>query len=205
MNFLNHRYAKYFWLLALSVASLPIAGGVAYAKELIDVTGMYPNLDFRMEDVRSGTEVAPPDYRGKVVVLLFGYTTCPDVCPTELATLSSVIDRSTDLRDQISILFVTVDPNRDTPAVLKQFVEAFSPGVTGLRGTPNELALLARRYRASYTVRPSDKPENYKVDHTATVLIFDRKGQIRFLGPNGTSEADFEHDLRLLVRETSSQ
>ncbi|NEI74840.1 redoxin domain-containing protein [Rhizobium lusitanum] len=167
---------------------------------LVDVDRMYPDLDFQMIDVRTGRPVSAQNYRGKLVVLFFGYTFCPEICPTTLLTLTSVMDKQTALKDEVNVLFVSVDLKRDTQAVLKQYVESFAPNVTGLSASENELAALARRYRVAYTVNPGTSADDYTVDHTATVFLFDRDGRLRLLAPYGTSDEDFDHDLELLAQ-----
>ncbi len=166
---------------------------------LVDVDNMYPKLEFQMTDARTGKAVSASDYLGKVVALFFGYTFCPEICPTTLLTLSSVMEQQKDLQDDIAVLFVSVDPDRDTPDALKQYLESFSSNITALTGTSNELAYLARRYRVAYTVNRGSASDNYTVDHTATVFVFDRSGRIRLLAPYGTSGDDFGHDLQILV------
>jgi protein SCO1/2 len=165
---------------------------------LIDVDDMYASLDFQMLDVRTGRCASAQDYHGKLVVLFFGYTFCPEICPTTLLTLTSVMEKWKGLQSDTAVLFVSVDPNRDTPTVLKQYVESFAPNVTALSSTSNELATLARRYRVAYTVNPGSGVDDYTVDHTATVFIFDRDGRLRLLAPYGTTDEDFAHDLQLL-------
>jgi protein SCO1/2 len=165
---------------------------------LIDVDDMYASLDFQMLDARTGRRASAQDYHGKLVVLFFGYTFCPEICPTTLLTLTSVMEKWKGLQSETAVLFVSVDPNRDTPTVLKQYVESFAPNVTALSSTSNELAALARRYRVAYTVNPGSGADDYTVDHTATVFIFDRDGRLRLLAPYGTTDEDFAHDLQLL-------
>ncbi len=166
---------------------------------LIDVNNMYPALDFHMVDARTGKFVTASDYAGKVVVLFFGYSFCPEVCPTTLLTLTSVMEKWKGLQNDVAILFVSVDPARDTPTALKEYSESFAPNVTALSGTSNELASLARRYRVAYTVNPGSGDGDYTVDHTATVFIFDRDGRLRLLAPYGTTDDDFGHDLQILA------
>ncbi len=108
-----------------------------------------------MTDAMTGQKVTAADFRGKVVLLYFGYTQCPDFCPTTLTNLTHVLDRLGARAKDVRVLFVTVDPNRDTLPVLKQYAAAFGPQVVGLRGTPDELANLARRYRVGYSVMPA--------------------------------------------------
>jgi protein SCO1/2 len=138
-------------------------------------------LAFTMTRASDGKEVTADDFKGKVVLLYFGYTFCPDVCPTTLANIDKMLTRMGDKADQVRVLFVTVDPNRDTLDVLKSYTELFAPQVVGLRGTPDQLAALARRYRVSYSVTPATKDEPYDVSHSSAVYVFDKTGAIRLL------------------------
>ena len=115
-----------------------------------DISGAMPALDFRMTRANDSASVSGADYRGKIAILYFGYTNCPDVCPTTLADLSDAVAKLGDGAKDVRILFVTVDPGRDTQGRLKGYVETFGPQVDGLRGTDNAIASLARRYRVSW-------------------------------------------------------
>ena len=110
-----------------------------------------------------GKPVTAADYRGKIVLLYFGYTNCPDVCPLTLANLSQSLRRLGKDAKQVRVLFVTVDPDRDTAPILKAYVNAFSPEMDGLRGTDNAIAILARRYRVAYSVTPAHDGKPYEV------------------------------------------
>lgn len=149
----------------------------------IDVAGALPALDFSLARARDGREVTQADYRGKLVMLFFGFTHCPDVCPLTMGNLLQVLDRmGADARD-IRILFTTVDPSRDTLPVLKDYAERLSPQVVGLRGTDNQLARVARRYRVTYKVMPQTATQPYQVVHGPSVYVFDRKGDARLMIP----------------------
>jgi len=147
----------------------------------VSVNGMVPNLTLDMTDVNTGQAVTAADFHGKVTLLYFGYTNCPDVCPATLYNVDKILRRLGKLAAQVQLLFVTVDPNRDTPAVLAQYVSLFGPNIVGLRGTPNELFTLARRYRVVFSVKPSPNPQLYQVYHSAAIYVFDAKGQAQFL------------------------
>ena len=140
-----------------------------------------PDLKFTMTRADDGKTVTAADYKGKVVLLYFGYTYCPDVCPLTLANTVQVLHKLGKSAKDVRVLFVTVDPNRDTLPVLKQYTKAFAPEVDGLRGTPDQLASLAKRYRVAYSVKPSKNPSDYKVTHSSAVYVFDGKGNIRLL------------------------
>ena len=146
----------------------------------VDVSGTLPDLAFRMTRATDRREVTEADYRGQVVALYFGYTFCPDICPMTLANLAQVADRLGDRAEDFSILFVTVDPARDTPEVLTNYVSAFTPRAEALRGGANRLQSLTRRYRVTYKVRP-DAPGGYTVSHGPSVYLFDRSGEARVM------------------------
>src|SRR5512142_175616 len=118
-----------------------------------NITGSMPRLTFTMARASEGATVNGPAYRGRVVMLYFGYTHCPDICPATLANLSDVLHRLGKDADKVRVLFVTVDPNRDTLPLLKQYTQSFAPQIDGLRGSDNQLADLARRYRVAYSVK----------------------------------------------------
>lgn len=147
------------------------------------VNGALPDLQFTMARAEDGKEITAKAYRGKVVMLFFGYTHCPDVCPLTMANVSSVLQKMGKKADQVRVLFVTVDPNRDTLPVLTQYAASFEPQMVGLRGTPNQLAVLARRYRVSYRVTPATATQPYTVVHGPSIYVFDRKGKARLMVP----------------------
>jgi protein SCO1/2 len=171
----------------------------------IDVSGSSPPLAFTMTRAADGKEVTQADYRGRIVMLYFGYTYCPDVCPTTLANVADILKRLGPAAHDIRVLFVTVDPNRDTLPVLAQYVKDFAPQIDGLRGTADQLAALARRYRVVYSVRPETKDHPYEVTHSSAIYVFDRSGAARLLIPSLASPhpdiAGATADLKRLVAE----
>jgi protein SCO1/2 len=174
------RAARLFVGLAMMTGLL--AGcGKEEAWHSTNLKGAMPPLAFTMTRASDSKEVTAADFKGKVVLLYFGYTFCPDVCPTTLANIDKILTRMGDKADQVRVLFVTVDPNRDTLDVLKSYTELFAPEIVGLRGTPDQLAALARRYRVSYSVTPATKDEPYDVAHSSAVYVFDKSGAIRLL------------------------
>jgi protein SCO1/2 len=172
-----------------------------------DITGVMQPLSFAMVRVDDGKAVTADAYRGKVVLLFFGYTYCPDVCPTTLFNIAQILDRLGSEASDVRALFVTVDPNRDTPQVLKRYVDAFAPQIDGLRGDPGALAALAKRYRVSYSVRPKTAEDGYEVSHGSAVYIFDRTGKIRLLASSlATGKPDVEGmaaDLKRLIGDAT--
>lgn len=171
---------------------------------LVDVEGRLPDLSFTMTRASDGRAVTAEDYRGKVVILEFGFTSCPDICPTTLVNLASALADLGSLGEDVRVLFVTVDPARDTADALARYVSSFSPKVDGLVGTPDQLADLARRFRVAYSVTPSDSSQGYEVMHGSTIYFFDRAGRIKLLAQNADKVRDVTHDLRRLVEEPGS-
>lgn len=193
-------------LVAGLLMLLLIVGPQAKAWNSTDMTGALPALDFKMTRASDGKAVTAADFSGKVVLLYFGYTFCPDVCPTTLLDIATMLKTMGKHADDVRVLFVTVDPGRDTLAVLKSYTAAFAPQVIGLRGTPDQLATLAKRYRVAYSVTPGEDGNLPKVTHSSAVYVFDRNGAIRLLFtglavPNANL-AGMSSDLRQLASQS---
>ncbi len=144
----------------------------------VNIRGLVPKLAFTMNDVATGKQVTAADFKGSVVLLYFGYTNCPDVCPTTLYNMQRVQKAMGAAADKVRVLFVTVDPDRDTPKILTRYAALFGNNVVGLRGTPNELYALAQRYRVVFSVT---KTPVYSVTHSAAVYVFNAKGEPEFI------------------------
>lgn len=170
-----------------------------------DISGSLPRLAFSMTDAMTDKPVTAADFRGKVTLLYFGYTLCPDFCPTTLTNLAAVLKKLGAQANDVRVLFVTVDPNRDTLPVLKRYVALFAPQMVGLRGTPDELAALARRYRVAYSVTPAHDGHPYEVTHSSLVYVFDQNGNARLLVASmATQKPDVvgtEDDLARLIKQ----
>ena len=171
-----------------------------------DVSGSLPPLAFSMTRAADGKAVTAADYLGKVVLLYFGYTFCPDVCPATLLNLSMALRKLGRRRESVRVLFVTVDPGRDTLEALRQYASSFAPEVVGLRGTADQIAALARRYRVAYSVKPSPNPADYEVVHGAAVYVFDASGAARLLFEGASSQkaelGGFARDIGRLVDQS---
>jgi protein SCO1/2 len=181
-------------IAAALFAFLLLAGCGRSPFHMTDISGAMPRLDFRMTRVGDGKAVTGADYRGKVVALYFGYTNCPDVCPTTLTDLSHMLEqvKSPDVR----VLFVSVDPNRDTPEALAHYAAAFSAQIDGLRGGEEALADLARRYRVAYSVNPAPP---YTVMHSNAVFFFDRDGRARLVTTDTSDASAMAEDVGRLL------
>lgn len=165
---------------------------------LRDISDLIPPLEFNLTN-ESGLAVNASNYRGKVVLLYFGYTHCPDVCPTTLGTLALALHDLGPDADKIRVLFVTVDPARDSTAILKQYVIAFGPEFVGLRGSDDELEGLAKRYRVAYTREKPDTKGDYTITHSSAVFIFDANGKARLLAGSTDKANAIAQDLRRLI------
>ena len=164
-----------------------------------DITGVMPDLQFTMTRASDGADVSARDYRGKVVILYFGYTHCPDICPATLANMANVFKLLGPRASDVRMLFVSVDPTRDTPALLKSYVGSFAPQIDGLRGTPDQLARLARRYRVIYSVTP--KGNDYQVMHSDAVFFFDAQGRARLVTTSTDNTQALAADIEKIVRD----
>jgi len=165
----------------------------------VDVTGSAIGGELRLAD-HNGNARSLADFRGKVVVVSFGYTHCPDVCPTTLADLSAGVKRLGADAPRVQVLFVTVDPKRDTPELLRQYVPAFSPDFLGLSGDAEATARVTRDFHVYAQERPGKSAETYTVDHSAQTFVFDREGRIRLVLAYGSTPEDIASDLRILLR-----
>jgi len=185
-----------FTFLALACASC----GRPTTEAVTDIAGVMPPLSFHMTRANDGASVSAANYRGKVVILYFGYTHCPDECPTTLANLAAALQRLGPNARGVRVLFVSVDPVRDTPAILKSYVQAFAPEIDGLRGSDNAIATLARRYRVIYAVTPASPGHPYTVMHSASTFFFDRKGYARLVSMSTDDTAVITAELQRLLR-----
>lgn len=163
-----------------------------------DITGAAFARDFRLTD-HNGRVRTLSDFRGKVVAIFFGYTHCPDVCPTTLADFAAALKQLGPKAKRVQVIFVTVDPQRDTPAVLKQFVPAFNPTFLGMYTDPEALRQLAKEYKVVYQKTSVKAADDYLIDHSAGTYVYDPKGNLRLLMPYGSSPDAIARDLELLL------
>lgn len=178
-------------MLGLAVALLGSVQPVAAATEttaIHNVRGFLPDLRFTL-DGANGKTYSEDDFRGKTVILFFGYASCPDICPTTMAQLSQVMNNLGDQANQVRILFISVDPHRDTPDVLQAYVDIFDENALGLTGSERQIADVARRYRVAYQIEKprNDNPDSYEVAHSRGVYIFDKQGRARILASDSES------------------
>ena len=195
--------------LIAAAAATPVSKTWADETHDIAISGAAPSLSFRMQATPDGRIVTQADFQGVVTMLYFGYTFCPDVCPLTLQNALSAVTKMGGLAQQVRLLFVTVDPARDTTEVLAGYTKAFGPEVVGLRGDADALERLTRRYRIAWSVTPSEDPRQYEVTHSAAVYVFDRQLNARFLVPSMASQKPdingLAVDLARLVNEPPSR
>jgi protein SCO1/2 len=190
------------WLGALLVV-LAGCGHQGRPWTLKDISGLMPPLAFDLTDVDTGGTVHANDFHGKVLLLYFGYTHCPDVCPTTLSRLHRAVETLGDGAGDVRILFVSVDPARDKAAELKRYARVFGPEVVGLLGTQDELQALTKRYRATYGYGKPNSQGDYEVSHSSAVYIFDRQGRARLLARPDDDPVAIGKDLARLAAEQS--
>jgi len=195
------------WLLPLALAALlsgcgkptgmdaaPLVlkgvdlSGANYARELA-----LPDQDGRMRSLA--------EFKGKVLVLFFGYTQCPEVCPTTMAELAQVKKSLGPQGDSVQGIFVTLDPERDTPEILKRYVANFDPTFVALHGTPAQTQAAAKEFKVYYAKVPGKTAGSYTLDHTAASFVFDKQGRVRVFERYGADPQDVAADLKALINE----
>jgi len=168
--------------------------------QLRDISGIMPDLVFNLTD-STGHKVNADSYRGKIVMLYFGYTHCPDVCPITLAKAGQALKGLGKDADKVRFLFVSVDPQRDTPELLMTYMKAFGPEFIGLRGDETALRALSKRYRVTYSHGKPDVHGDYEVTHSSAVFVFDGKGKVRLMERSKDRAPAITHVLKQLVSE----
>ena len=194
-------------LLSLLPLSLALAGGVSGLAgcqdkpqfQSIDLTDAKYARGFELPDADSKVR-SLQDFRGKLVVVFFGYTQCPDVCPTALSQLAEVRRQLGAEGDKLQGVFITVDPERDTPEVLKAYMANFDPSFVALRGSSEQLAQLAQEYKVYFKKVEGKQPGSYTMDHSAASFIYDQKGRLRLYLRPGAGPQVLLDDLRLLLK-----
>lgn len=188
-------------LLLLVFLSLGVAQAAVHP-----VRGFLPDLQFTLQGA-GGATITQQDFAGKIVLMFFGYASCPDVCPTTMVQLAQVTEALGADADKVRILFVSVDPHRDTPDILQAYVNQFDPHAIGLTGNESAIANLARRYRVAYEIeKPSaDDPARYTVAHSRGIYCFDEQGRARWLAPDTESQDEILAALRPLLTSAPAQ
>ena len=195
-------------MVRIFIASLSLVGALCLGLvgceskpvfNALDVTGIqgYGN-DFRLMD-HTGKPRTMADFRGKVVVIFFGYTHCPDVCPTTLSEMRQVMQMLGNDAQRLQVLFVTVDPARDTPQLLSKYVPSFHPSFLGMYGDPAATEKVAKDFKILYRISPGKTADTYTVDHSAASLVFDPQGRIRLFINYGMGADKIAPDVKKLL------
>ena len=164
-----------------------------------DITGADYAKGFALTD-HTGKARTLADFNGKVVSIFFGFTHCPDVCPTTLAEMKGVLDKlGPDDAKRVQVLFVTIDPERDTPALLANYVPAFHPSFIGLAGSPEATAKMAKDFKVFYQKVPGKTPGSYSMDHSAGSYVYDPQGRLRLFVRHGMPLEGLVADFKLLL------
>ncbi len=187
-----------FGALAALIAGTALLRPYRYHGRLLETDR--PPVDMTLTG-HTGERMQLSDYRGKLVVLYFGYTFCPDACPTAMSALGRAMRRMGDKADQVQVFMVTVDPERDTAEVLGQYVTHFDPRFIGLVGTPKEIAAAASVFNIFYQKSATTSASSYLVDHTTSITVVDREGRIRLSFPLETAAEDIASDLSHLLQQ----
>jgi protein SCO1/2 len=195
------------WLALLCATGAALSLGACTKQDgpwqLYNVAGHLPDLNFALTD-DDGKSVTGASFNGRTNLVYFGYTHCPDVCPETLARLMQVLEKLGDDAGQVRILFISVDPARDTPQALHGYVSAFDARhIVGLAGSHRETEELARRYRVAFQMEKPKSDGNYDVTHSSLVYVFDRHGRARLLATDSNSIDMIVHDLKQLIGQTS--
>ena len=188
---------------ALWISAAGLLGACAEKKpefKAVDITGADYAKDFQLTD-QNGQVRSMKDFAGKVVVLFFGFTQCPDVCPTTMSELAEVKKALGADGDKLQAIFVTVDPERDTPEVLKAYMANFDPSFVGLSGSPEQLAAMAKDYKAYFKKVDGKTPTSYTMDHSAASYIYDPQGNLRLYSRYGSGVPALVSDIQVLLKQ----
>lgn len=200
MTFRSH------WLVCTTLAILGLLAGCGEAKgpafNAIDLTGANYAQDFALTDPDGQTR-SLKDFKGKVVVVFFGFTQCPDVCPATMAELAEVKRQLGPDGDKLQGVFITVDPERDTPELLKAYMGNFDPSFVALSTPVDKLPALAKDYKLYYKKVEGKTPGSYTMDHSAGSYVYDTQGRLRLYTRYGTGVPALTADVRTLLKQTS--
>jgi len=194
------RSALAAWLAACVAVFTSACDGDAPQFKSTDITGAPYGKTLALTG-HDGRPRTLADYRRKVVVLFFGYTQCPDICPTTLADVARAMAALGRDADRVQVLFVTLDPERDTPEILSRYVPAFDPRFLGMYGDLEATRAAAKEFKVFFEKRPGSTPGSYSVDHSAQTYVFDTRGRLRLFVRQERIATDLPHDVRLLLNE----
>lgn len=196
------KFFSALFLHALLVSTTFLLAGCEPAKptfNAVDITGIagYGD-DFRLTD-HTGKPRTMADFRGKAVAIFFGFTQCPDVCPTTLSEMKQAMQLIGKDSDKLQVLFITIDPKRDTPTLLSQYVPSFNPSFLGLYGDAAATAKVAKDFKIIYREVPGKTPDSYSMDHSAGTLVFDPQGRLRLFMNYGLTADKIAADIKRLL------
>jgi protein SCO1/2 len=187
-------------LAALTLAGCQKSSPDKLAFKGIDLTGAEYARQLNLTD-QDGRARSLADFKGKVLVVFFGFTQCPDVCPTTMAEVAEVKRSLGADGDKVQGIFVTVDPERDTATLLKAYLASFDPSFVGLRGSVEQIQATAKEFKVFFAKVPGKTPESYTMDHTAASFVFDTEGRVRVYSRYGAGAEPLAHDIKLLLAE----
>ncbi|NCT85482.1 MAG: SCO family protein [Comamonadaceae bacterium] len=187
-------------LAALTLAGCQKSGPDKPAFKGIELTGAEYARQLNLSD-QDGRARSLADFKGKVLVVFFGYTQCPDVCPTTMAEVAEVKRSLGADGDKVQGIFVTIDPERDTAQLLKAYMASFDPSFVALRGSAEQTQAAAKEFKVFYAKVPGKTPETYTMDHTAASFIFDTEGRVRVYARYGSGAQALADDIKLLLAE----
>lgn len=198
------RYRTFYAIIIWSVAVVMAACGNTAKPTFLatDITGAEFGKDFKLTD-HMGKSRTLADFKGKAVVLFFGYTHCPDICPTTMGEVAAALQKLGKDATRVQVLFVTVDPERDTPERLAQYLSAFGPAFLGLHGDPQSTKNIASEFKVVYQKQMGNSPNHHTMDHSSGTYIFDPKGKLRLYISNGAGRDVFAHDIVELLRTSA--
>lgn len=158
-----------------------------------------PSYDFTLTSANG--DVSLSDFRGKLVLIYFGYTFCPDICPATLANVGQALNQIGAKAEDVQLIMVSLDPERDTPEKLAEYVGHFHPSFIGITGTKEEIDTVASLYGIFYQVNQGSDATKYLIDHTATLLVIDREGYLKLVFPFGVTAQEIADDLKYMIRQ----
>lgn len=190
--------------MALTLAACSKSEPPAAPLNGVNISSSGFGKDWTMPNSEGGTS-SLSDFKGKVTYVFFGFAQCPDVCPTTMLEMAEVKSQLGELADQLQILFVTVDPERDTPEVMRAYLDSFDPKALALIGNAEQTKQMAESFRITYEKVPGPSPEVYTMNHTAGGFLYDPQSQMRLYLPYGTTPEAITEDVRALLKEASNK
>jgi len=169
---------------------------------LTNVTGLIPDLSFELTD-ENNQAVTAKDYLGYSVAIFFGFTSCADICPTTMHQLAGVLKQVDPDASKVRVLFISVDPKRDSPEKLKKYTDIFGSAFIGLQGDDAVIKDMTKRYRVTFGYGDEDTEGNYEVSHSGAVFVFDKEGKAKLLATQSSKTEDLLYDIKNLVNSNN--